>query len=514
MLRRILWLLALILSFGLISPHGLAVAKDDKKSSKKSTKKSSSKSSKKSSSKKTPKKSTKKSSSKKSSRKKSGKPVYFSPYGGASQAIAGAIDDAKKSIDIAIYSISTEGRIVKALRAALKRKVRIRMVLHKGTTTNLETAKTFAKMGIKVYAVGKTMHHKFAVIDGKTLLNGSGNWSLAADTKFNEALIPFYSAPSLTRSFKREFRLLLGRARSIDAKGKIGDKPDEYAEPIKSKRQGGVYFSSHNEKGSYVIADQIIKAARGAKKSIKIMVAHFNSDRITKALVAIAKKQKKKAKKNRVEIQVLLDRAEYDDPKSQSLVLEKAGMDVRYKVYSMGFYFPRAQLMHHKTIIVDDSLMVTGSYNWSDTAEHGNYENVLVIDSKQSKERKAIVAAFVKEYSRLWTLNRKYIDDFKDAVLSKKGQKGYKTAIPIHFDRPYWNKVMTMNRKELKPIMAVYEKAGLKGKESEDYLSKSTKKALRYVRGKLVGSSKKTTKKPAKKSSSKKSSQSKKSTKK
>lgn len=489
-----------------------APAKDEKKDSgkespkkskttKKSTKKTSKKTTKKSSE-----KAPKKTSKKKSSKSGSSTGPWFSPHGGANDAIAATIDKAKDSVDIAIYSISTEGSIVKALRRAKARKVKIRMVLHKATSSNMDAAKLFAKMGIKVYGVGPTMHHKFAIIDGKILLNGSGNWSTAANTKFNEVLMRFKSSPTMTKEFQKEFGYMLKKSRSVSAAGKIGEKKEGEVKLPGRSRGSNVYFTSHNSKESYVAADQIIKAMKGAKKSISIMVAHFNSDRITKALVKILKAQKKAKKK--IKVRVLLDRAEFDDKKSQSLALEKAGADVRYKVYSLGFYFPRAQLMHHKTIIVDDEVLVTGSYNWSDTAEHNNYENVIVLNAKKKNaEQSRMVKAFVKEYDRLWEYNREHVPAFSKAILSKKGQRGYRTVVPIHFDRPYWNKVMVMTRAELSPIMEVALKAGLKGNESQSYLSKNTGKPLQYARGQLVPPKKpkkSSSKKSSKKSSSKK----------
>lgn len=477
-----------------------SVKKDSpkKETPKKTTKKTAKKASKKSSAKKTAKKSPSKS--------KSSTGPWFSPNGGANDAIAATIDKAKKTVDIAIYSISTDGPIIKALRRAKKRKVVIRMVLHKATSSNLVAAKFFAKLGVKVYGVGPTMHHKFAIIDGQILLNGSGNWSSAANTKFNEVLMRFKDSPTMTKEFQKEFRYLIQKSRKISSAGKITDKKDTSDLKVPSRSRGSnVYFTSHNSKESYVAADQIIKAMRGAKKSICIMVAHFNSDRITKALVKILKDQKKA--KNKIKVRVLLDRAEFDDKKSQATALEKAGADVRYKVYSLGFYFPRAQLMHHKAIIVDETVLVTGSYNWSDTAEHTNYENVMVLNAKKkNSEQSHIVKAFVKEYDRLWDFNRQYISAFSKAVLSKKGQKGYRTVVPIHFDRPYWDKVMVMTRKELTPIMAVAAKAGLKGNESQSYLSKNTGKPLQAVRGQLCPApktKKKSTKKASKKTTKK-----------
>lgn len=415
--------------------------------------------------------------------------VYFSPKGGAARAITAAIDKAKKSIDVAIYSIGENGGIAKALARACEREVRVRMVLHKGTTTNKSTARAFAARGLEVYSVGPTMHHKFALIDGKTLLNGSGNWSAAADQRFNEALIVLEGRKSLNAAFADEFERLLSHARRITADGKAGPKPDAaVAAKAPSSRPRNAVFTSLNNDGTALAADKLIAAMNRAKKSVAIMVAHFNSERIAQALIRLHKRRNTNDDPDDdISIRVFLDRGEFDDPKSRVAEIEAAGIEVRYKVYSLGFYFPRAQLMHHKSLIVDQKTLITGSYNWSDTAEHSNYENLVAFGGR-SKVDKAIVAAFDAEFQRLWKLNRDWLEAFSRVVLSRKGKRGYKATLPNHFDRPYWDKPLSMSREELAPIMKLALDCGLKGHESSPYFSKNTRRPSSRARGRLVTS--------------------------
>ncbi|MHA2163360.1 MAG: phospholipase D-like domain-containing protein, partial [Candidatus Thorarchaeota archaeon] len=41
----------------------------------------------------------------------------------------------------------------------------------------------------------------------------------------------------------------------------------------------------------------------------------------------------------------------------------------------------RSGLMHHKVMIVDGYVVITGSHNWSDSAEDSNDENIIVLNS-------------------------------------------------------------------------------------------------------------------------------------
>lgn len=52
--------------------------------------------------------------------------------------------------------------------------------------------------------------------------------------------------------------------------------------------------------------------------------------------------------------------------------------------------------MHHKVFIVDESIVVFGSYNFSQSAETRNDENILIIYNE------AIAKQFLMEFERVW----------------------------------------------------------------------------------------------------------------
>jgi len=53
-------------------------------------------------------------------------------------------------------------------------------------------------------------------------------------------------------------------------------------------------------------------------------------------------------------------------------------------------------IMHHKFAIFDGKLLVTGSYNWTDSAERYNHENVLVLEDP------AIINRYQTRFNRLF----------------------------------------------------------------------------------------------------------------
>lgn len=55
-------------------------------------------------------------------------------------------------------------------------------------------------------------------------------------------------------------------------------------------------------------------------------------------------------------------------------------------------------LVHHKFVIIDNNIVMTGSINWTKSAFFGNFENVLVTNES------AIVKPFVNEFERILTM--------------------------------------------------------------------------------------------------------------
>ncbi len=52
--------------------------------------------------------------------------------------------------------------------------------------------------------------------------------------------------------------------------------------------------------------------------------------------------------------------------------------------------------MHHKVLIVDAETVVTGSYNFSATAEEKNDENVFIVHSCD------VAGRYMDEFAKIW----------------------------------------------------------------------------------------------------------------
>jgi phosphatidylserine/phosphatidylglycerophosphate/cardiolipin synthase-like enzyme len=117
--------------------------------------------------------------------------VYFSPHGGATEAIVHEIDSAKSEILVQAYSF-TSAPIAKALLTAKKRGVTIEVVLDKSQRGERYTSATFLHdAGIPVWIDYRhaIAHNKILIIDRKTLVTGSFNFTKAAEEKNAENLL-------------------------------------------------------------------------------------------------------------------------------------------------------------------------------------------------------------------------------------------------------------------------------------------------------------------------------------
>ncbi len=54
--------------------------------------------------------------------------------------------------------------------------------------------------------------------------------------------------------------------------------------------------------------------------------------------------------------------------------------------------------LHHKVVIVDERIVITGSLNFSDNANDSNDENVIIVDNAD------IAALYLQEFERVWAM--------------------------------------------------------------------------------------------------------------
>jgi phosphatidylserine/phosphatidylglycerophosphate/cardiolipin synthase-like enzyme len=134
--------------------------------------------------------------------------VYFSPNGGATDAIIREVNAAAQQILVQAYSF-TSAPIAKALIAAHKRGVQVRVLLDKSNETATYTAATFMlNAGIPTLIDDQhaIAHNKIMILDHATVLEGSFNFTKAAEEKNAENLNVIKDSPALVQEYEANFQ--------------------------------------------------------------------------------------------------------------------------------------------------------------------------------------------------------------------------------------------------------------------------------------------------------------------
>ncbi len=133
----------------------------------------------------------------------------FFPGEAGRQMLLGFLSGARQSLDVCVFTI-TDDAVARALVAAAKRGVALR-VISDDDKAHDRGSDTFrlADHGVEVRfdQSPSHMHHKFAIRDGKELLNGSYNWTRSAYRENRENIV-IASDPKLVGAFREEFERL------------------------------------------------------------------------------------------------------------------------------------------------------------------------------------------------------------------------------------------------------------------------------------------------------------------
>lgn len=112
--------------------------------------------------------------------------------------------------------------------------------------------------------------------------------------------------------------------------------------------------------------DAIVREIGKARREILVMAYSFTADPLTFALV--------EAKKRGVHVEILLDKSNEIERYSDLRIFLEHGLDPKID--------HDHAIAHNKIMVMDRRTVITGSYNFTNQAEHENAENLLVIKGR------------------------------------------------------------------------------------------------------------------------------------
>lgn len=124
----------------------------------------------------------------------------------------------------------------------------------------------------------------------------------------------------------------------------------------------------------------IVAAIDNCEKSIRVMAYYFTCEEIRDAVL--------RARLRGVEVAIVLDKTQERRKDSVWKALSDAGCEVRFD--------RKHRIMHNKVILIDGKLVITGSYNFTKSAEVRNAENCLFIRDT------ALAGKYLAEFERVF----------------------------------------------------------------------------------------------------------------
>lgn len=288
------------------------------------------------------------------------------------------IDDAREEVEIVVFEgTAFDGdptrEIAEAVRRAVGRGVRVRMLLDDAPASNRALADLFrgARATVSFDGEGVRTHSKMVVVDRRTALVGSTNWSASA-LRWNHEANVLIENPALAAHL------------------------DDYVEALHDSPDRRWTVAGPDAPEATALADAAVAAAlrrvlRGARRRIDAIVHAVSPDR-DDAEGPVA--DVVDAAGRGVRCRVLLertDRAEADfvneNNRSAAARLRAAGVEVRWDD-------PR-RTTHAKVVIADSAALVS-SANWTASSLRDGHEvGALVRDE-------AALAAFERYFEGLW----------------------------------------------------------------------------------------------------------------
>lgn len=263
------------------------------------------------------------------------------------------------------------------------------------------------------------MHHKFIVIDGQQVIASTANFTLsdvhgdigAPDTRGNANSLLDIASPQLAALFIEEFNIMWGDG--------PGGKPDSLfgvQKPFRPTQRiqigdatMDVKFSPTSRRIPWEDTTNglISHVFTTARKSIDMALFVFSDQQLVNTLET--------KHTNGIAIRTLVDPGFIYRDFSEALdmlgvALANTGQARRGKCYyeagnlpwakpiqTVGTPdLPKGDKLHHKYGVIDGQTVIMGSHNWSEAANRGNDEYLLVV------HHPTVAAHYVREFERLY----------------------------------------------------------------------------------------------------------------
>lgn len=298
------------------------------------------------------------------------------------ESMVNFISSAQTSIDGALFELNLES-VTNALIAAHERGVQVRLVVDDEHAAEDEesTIEQLEEAGIPIVDDNRTslMHHKFLIVDSSQVWMGSMNFTHnGVYNNNNNALI--IRSSRLAQNYQAEFDEMF-----IEKVFNSRDDDDQASDTRREITVDGVMIETYfSPEDGDAIEDRVAELIREADQSVKVMVFSFTLDSWAEALI--------NRHDNGVNVQVVIETVGSTGTGAELPRLLCEGVPSRRD--------GNPDILHHKVMIIDEQIVVTGSFNFSASARDSNSENLLIIHSAN------LAQYYINEFNLLYNDQR------------------------------------------------------------------------------------------------------------
>jgi phosphatidylserine/phosphatidylglycerophosphate/cardiolipin synthase-like enzyme len=296
--------------------------------------------------------------------------------GSVAEKLIARINGARATIHVAAFEFDLTP-VAEALIAAHERGVEVRWITddeHGIDADGEEGHGQFAQLedaGIEVIddRRGGLMHNKFWIFDAETVWTGSTNITVNGAFRNNNNVLVL-EVPAIAVIYEQEF------AEMWD--GQFGPRSPSTVDTQAVTVSGTpvrVLFAPEDD-----VVQRLVPIIEEAEDSVRFMAFSFTHDDLGQAMLARARAG--------VDVKGIFETRASETEYSELPRLYCADVPVRQDGNPRTF--------HHKVIIVDEATLVTGSLNFSESADDRNDENVVILTHPD------IAAQYLQEFNRRW----------------------------------------------------------------------------------------------------------------
>ncbi len=305
--------------------------------------------------------------------------------GSIAEALITLINKAKKSIHICSFEMDLE-EVADALIAAKKRGLEVVFITddeHGIEADEEDGLNLFTKMeeaGIEIHDDARSglMHDKIWLFDEFVLWTGSCNITVNGVFRNNNDVVVLYSEDAAA-IYEKEFDEMRAGEFGTTSTSTVDEQVVEIAGTVVR-----VFFGAEDD-----VIDHISPIVQASEKSVRFMAYSFTHDTLGDAVI---------------------DR--FEQGKDVMGIFELRGSETEYselgRMYDLGMQVRQdgnSRTFHFKNFVLDENTVMTGSFNYSESADESNDENVLLLGNE------TIAQLYMEEFERRWEEGSDYEPD-------------------------------------------------------------------------------------------------------